>query len=354
MGLCKRKDGRWQVTFRDGPKVRTKTFPPGREGKKLAQAFDADVKLKKATDKPLPLAMRDGIYLDELAQLWIDEKKAQGRRVGWLKDWANILNKFFLPELGSRPAKALTQADVLAVVTAHYAESAQATRNRYIGYIKSIFEYGVEQGHLDRNPLARWKKGKEGRRRSPLTLAGLRSIQAASPPHLAWALEVAWNVPVRPGPADLFALRFDRHVSQERGGFEVFHTKVGRWAFIACGPDFMSAVREREAVHASGHVIEYKGQPVGTLRKALATAARKAELPFSICFYDIRHLWITTALDKGLEPSAIAYLAGTSVEMIHANYYEPHAAERSRALQVLPKLNGGNHEQEFGKVHADD
>ena len=44
MGLCKRKDGRWQVSF------------------------------------------RDGIYLDELAQLWIDEKKAQGRRVGWFRN----------------------------------------------------------------------------------------------------------------------------------------------------------------------------------------------------------------------------------------------------------------------------
>ena len=346
MGICKRKDGRWQVTFRDGPKVRTKTFPPGREGKKLAQAFDADVKLKKATDKPLPLALRDGIYLDELAQLWIDEKKAQGRRVGWLKDWANILNKFFLPELGSRPAKALTQADVLAVVTAHYADTAQATRNRYIDYLKSIFEYGVEQGHLDRNPLARWKKGKEGRRRSPLTLEGLRAIQAVSPPHLAWALEVTWNVPVRPGPSDLFALRFDRHVSHERGGFEAFHTKVSRWAYITCSAGFMAAVREREAVHASGHVIEYKGRSVLLLKKALATAARKAELPYSVCLYDIRHLWITTTLDQGLEPSAIAYLTGTSIKMIHANYYEPHAVERERAASLLPSLGSPKAEKE--------
>lgn len=54
--------------------------------------------------------------------------------------------------------------------------------------------------------------------------------------------------------------------------------------------------------------------------------------------YDVRHLWITTMLDAGIEPSAIAYMAGTSVEMIHANYYEPHAAERGRAVTLLPKL----------------
>jgi hypothetical protein len=55
--------------------------------------------------------------------------------------------------------------------------------------------------------------------------------------------------------------------------------------------------------------------------------------------YDVRHLWITTALDKGIEPSAIAYMAGTSVEMIHKNYYEPHAAEKARAVEIMPKLH---------------
>jgi integrase len=54
--------------------------------------------------------------------------------------------------------------------------------------------------------------------------------------------------------------------------------------------------------------------------------------------YDIRHLWITTMLDKGIEPSVIASLAGTSVEMILDNYYEPHAVERNRVAEVLPAI----------------
>lgn len=338
MSICQRKDGRWQVTFRDGPKVRTRTFPKGREGKKQAQAFDADVKLKKATDAELPLPFRNGVYLDELAQLWIDEKKAQGRKLRWLKEWASTFNKIFLPALGTKPAKAITQADVLAIITAHYQGAAQATRNRYVGYLKSIFEYGVAQGHLQQNPLARWKMGKEGRRRSQLTLDALRSLKKVAPAHLAWALEVAWNVPVRPGPSDLFSLRFDRHVNYERSGLEVFHSKVGRWAFVSCDAGFMAAIKTRQEFHKSGFLIEYKGSPVKRLDTALPRAAKKAGLEYPVCFYDVRHLWITTMLDAGLEPSAIAYLAGTSVEMIHANYYEPHAVERMRASTLLPSL----------------
>ena len=30
-------------------------------------------------------------------------------------------------------------------------------------------------------------------------------------------------------------------------------------------------------------------------------------------------------------------MAGTSVAMIHKNYYEPHAAEKARAVEIMPK-----------------
>lgn len=47
-----------------------------------------------------------------------------------------------------------------------------------------------------------------------------------------------------------------------------------------------------------------------------AFAAERAGLEYAVCPYDIRHLWITTMLDKQVEISAIAHLAGTSVRMI--------------------------------------
>jgi len=186
--------------------------------------------------------------------------------------------------------------------------------------------------------LAKWKKGKELRRKSPLTLDGLKALRKAAAPHLAWALEVAWNIPARPGPSDLFALRFDRDVKYDRGGVEVEHSKVGKRAFILLDPEFMRALAVKEGQHKSGHLIEFKGRPVLRLDTALSTAARKAELPYPVCFYDIRHLWITTAVDKGLEPSAIAFMAGTSLEMIQNHYYEPHAAEKARAVEIMPKI----------------
>lgn len=338
MSICKRKDGRWQVTYRDSGRIRSKSFPAGRKGKREAEAFDAEIKLKKATDQPLPLGLREGIYLDEIVQEWGMEKKAQGRASSWLSAWASVFRTVFFPTLCQRPAHTLSQSDIMAVIAAHYSGARQATRNRYIGYLKSAINHALERGKIPHNPLAKWTPGKEVRRKSRLTLDDLRKIQGHSPEHLSWALEVAWNIPVRPGK-DLFGLRFDRHVRYDRDGVEVFHSKVGKWAFVQCSEGFMRALYDREKASASGYLIEYEGEPVADVGNALAASARRAKLPYSPCMYDLRHLWITTMLDKGLEPSVIAHLAGTSVRMILANYYEPHATEKARAAELLPALS---------------
>ena len=334
----KRPDGTWQINYRDGEKSRSRYFPAGSEGRRLASQFAAEVALKKSKKETLPLAPREGIYLDELTQMWTDEKKVQGRKVRWLAEWAAAFNKHFLEPLCTKPAHKITQSDVMAVIAANYAQCKQATRNRYIGYLKATFTYGVDHGHLEANPLAKWKHGKEGRRTSRLTLDDLKAIYAHAPDYLAWAIEVAWHIPARPG-LDLFSLRYDAHVRYERGGVEINHSKVGRRAFALCDKDFMQELLLHESMSKSGYLIEFKGRQVKRIEGGLCLAAKRAGLPYTLCMYDIRHLWITTMMDKGIEPSVIAYLAGTSVEMILDNYYEPHATERVRVAEVLPGIS---------------
>jgi len=334
------KSGYWVVGYRDEVgKCRSRSFGKGRAAKKSAEQFATEVDFKKAHGEPLPQSRAEGIYLDTLSQAWIDEKRAQGRKARWLAEWSVVFNKHFLDPLCKHPAHTIVQADIIAIIGAHYADAAQATRNRYVGYLKSIFEYGVEQGHLKANPLAKWKKGKEPRHKSPLTMEGMKAIAAVAPPHLAWALEVAWNIPARPGPADLFALRFDKHVKWKKGGIDVHHSKVGKDTFIRLTKDFLDDLAAREKVHKSGHLIEFKGKPVMRLDTAIETAARNAGLAYPVRFYDVRHLWITTALDRGHEMSVIADMAGTSVEMIQKHYYEPHAAQKAQVAADMPRIS---------------
>lgn len=352
----KRADGRWQINFWDAErgKQRSEYFPAGPQGKRQAAEFIAEVKLKKVKQEKMPLAKREGLYLDELTQAWIDFKTVQGRKARWLQEWANAFNKCFAERLCRKPAHKITQTDVMAVIAAHYSKVSQSTRNRYLGYLKATFAYAISQGHLEKNPLNEWKKGKEERRKSLLTLADLRKISAAAAldprlEHIVWVIEVAWHIPVRPGK-DLLGLTFAANVDYDRGGVQVHHSKVNKDAFVTCDEAFMRQLYARQKQSDSGHVIEwkkvgkdkdeneFKGVAVKRVEGALQTAARRAKLAYKPCMYDIRHLWITTMVNKGIEPSVIAYLAGTSVEMIIDNYYEPHSAERARVAQVLPAI----------------
>lgn len=343
MAVKKTKQGYWQVGYRDeSGKCRTRSFGKGRESKKKAEAFDAEIKLKKATDKVLPAPRSEGIYLDELAQQWIAERRSMGRKKEWLNELANLLNKHFLPHLCHVPAHKITQGDIFTVIANKYPNHSQTTRNRYIGYIKSILEYGVEMEYLDKNPLRRWKKGKEPARHSTLNLTDLQKIQDYAAKrkrldYMVWALTVAWNIPVRPGK-DLFGLTYLGNVKHDRGGVEVLHRKVCKRSFIYCKPEFMLKLKEMQLRSKSGYLIEYQGRPVKDIGNGLSGIAKRAGITYPVCMYDIRHLWITTAVNSGLELSTIADMAGTSVKMILANYYEFHSAERTRAMEIMPEL----------------
>lgn len=336
MAVCQRKDGRWQVTYRDGEHVRSKAFPPGREGKRQAKAFSGEITKRKALREELVDAQPQVVYLQDLVQSWVIAKKANGLKQ-WVRDWVSVFNSVFLPALGRTPVHLLTQDAILDVVNKHYKHKAQATRNRYIGYLNTALNIGVKRKIIQVSPLSEFVKGEEPKHESSLTLEDLDLIIANAPTHLAWAIQVAWNIPCRPG-LDLFSLTFSRNVKWQRGGVRVYHRKVRKWVFVRCSDEFMQALEERRHLHKSGHLIEYQGNPVADIGTAFSNAAKRAGLKFAVCPYDIRHLWITTMLDKQVEISAIAHLAGTSVRMIIKNYYEPHSSETEKAARLLPKL----------------
>ena len=341
MSVIKRKDGRWQVSFRDQDgKPRTRAFPKGRIGKRDAEAFDLEIKLLKMWEEPLPVRSKSGgeVFFDDIGRRWLAYKRSQGRSSRWLDEAKVIINKFFLVPLSEKPAAQVTMDDVLAIVSANFSEKSQRTRNLYVWFVKTIFAHAMTLGLVKSNPLANWKKGREIKRTTRLELDGLRRIKEIAPPHLAWAIEVAWNIPARPGPSDLFSLKFEA-VDFQKGGINVSHSKVGRTAWVPLSGEFLAALDVRSRMHKSGYLIEYKGKPVRRMDTSLDRAARMAKLGHPVCMYDIRHLWITTMLDSGASPSALAEMAGTSIEMIMRHYYELNRREKDLAVTLLPRLD---------------
>lgn len=327
----------YYVNYPKDGKRTTKNFGKGPDAKRAAEAFDFEIKAKLKRGVHTPVTS-ETIYFNELAQFWINTKKAQGIDGAWLKDWVNIMNKNFLEELSRIPLDMLTQDMIMRIIVDKYSECTQTTRNRYISYLKIMFNFGVEQDFIKKNPLARWKKGKEEPRQTKLTYTDLKRIKKHAAPHVAWAIELAYKLGVRTGKSELLSLKWE-HVDWANHQIRVYATKTKTWRSIPVSDIFIRELRERMYKARTPYMIDYRGKPVKSIRKAFRTACRKAGVDDSVTTYDIRHLVCTTMLRRGGDPASVSKLMGHSSTKMTMDVYA-HASEKEkvRATKLLSNI----------------
>lgn len=196
-------DGRYYVQYRvPGKRSAAKEyFGRGEHGKQAAEVRAAEINL--ARSKKQVVTRPSGMYLDELAQHYLDYLKAAGKSERFRKDLAQLLNIHLLPMLCYRPMDSLDFNDMVRVAE-YYADRSQATRNRYFDYLRTIFRFGIDQEWTTNNPLQKWKKAPEPRRKFMLNLDDLQRIYDNAAPHLQWAIEVEWHIGTRPGELSFY------------------------------------------------------------------------------------------------------------------------------------------------------
>ncbi|MGL1862455.1 MAG: tyrosine-type recombinase/integrase [Pseudodesulfovibrio sp.] len=340
MSVHKRLNGTYFVSGRDyASRQFTKNTGKGEEGKRAAEALDHEIKAKKLRGEQIEKQSSKGMYLDELSIAWKDVKVAEGKGGnGWLIDWCNTLNNHILPGLPMIPVNELTMQTILSFMMRKYGHLAPSTRNRYLSYLKMIFNFGVEHGLTDHNPLAKWKKAKEKPRQSTLSVDQLRSIIEYASPHLKWALEVAYNLGVRTGESELLSLRWDQ-VDWETKMIQVYATKTNTYRKIPLSPPFLAKLKERFPEAKTEYLVEFRGRQIKSIKGAFRTARKKAGIDKSVISYDIRHLFATTLLNKGGDLASVSHLMGhASTKMTADQYYHVLKEEKVRTVQLLPEL----------------
>lgn len=340
MSVHKRKEtGSWFVRFRDEfGQQHNKTFGPGPENKRQAEAFDLLVKAKKRARDPLFQSKSGNAYLDELAQAWVNAKKTEGKGGGWLKDWVGIMNNHLLPTLGTVPINELTKDFILNVVMKKWGNRAPTTRNRYLSYLKVMFNWGIENDYNKINPLAKWKKTKERPRQSTLTREELGKIRAVAMPHIQFAIDLAYNLGVRTGPSELLSLRW-RDIDWDNQIIRVFATKTNKWRMIPITPEFLERLREAQKSAQTEFLVEYKGKPIKSLKNGFRGACERAGIDSTVISYDVRHLFCSTLLYQGSDPVAVSQLMGhASTRMTLDQYGHALAGSKRRAVERLPRL----------------
>lgn len=341
MSTKKLDDGRWTVVYYDsaGKQRQKGGFGRGQKGWKAADAFDKQWKADKANGREVEPPRQDGMYLDKLAQHYLDHLKAIGRSEKFRREMAALVNTLFVPLLCHKPVDKI-QYDECVVIVGHLEAKGRSrhTINRYLRYLRTIFRHGIEHGLTTSNPLARWHAPKEPKKHVTLSVESLERIMDNAPDHLRWALTVAFNLGVRPGVTELFALRWE-HVDWAADSVWVPGTKTdGSRRHVPISPEFRAQLYTRSQMATTDHLVEYKGRPVKCIRKAWVTACKNAKV-YDTDLYDVRHLFASSMLAAGADLAAVSKMLGhKNISTTQDRYYHLMKGEQKRAASLLPKL----------------
>lgn len=345
-----RRGQSWFVRYRDAAgKAHNKHFGPGKSGKKLAEEFDLEVKLAKKKKREVVLLGKSEMKLDELVELYLRDYRLSVKSSGSIYNLTMLFKNKILPNLPAKPVDALKYEDFLNMIE-KFPDLSQATKNRYFAYIRAVINWGVRHEYVTQNPVKNWKLRKEQPRRFVLSQKDLYQLLEHSPEHLKLAILVTYNLGLRPGLSELFALKWS-DVDFERQEVHVFATKTMRSRRIPIPDSFVGTLKKSKLLAKTPYVIEYRGRQVKRLSQCLGTALKKAGISKEFRLYDLRHMYATYMLNQGADLAAVSYMLGHSDTSLTANtYYQAMAQEKVRAANLLPTLHAdGDPEEKFRK-----
>ena len=393
MGVYQR-DGRFMVYWNENGKRHDKSFGRGDDARLRAEAFDLAIMQAKEKGRPAlevemvtvgvpgvvqsqaetvvapvgageaniapvaPLAApvvsvapvaapTTRITFGQLATMYLDHLRVSGRTEKHIYSLDKLLKNMFFDILGKDTlVEGMTYLkDIVPFIKQMQGVSpqtkkprSQASVNRYCDYLDAMFHFGIEMELIARNPMKGRKKAKERPRDVQVGVDDLRRIMERAEPHIKWAMEVCFNLGTRPGPSELFALRWE-HVDFDAGTVRIYATKTKTYRTVPVTAAFLTRLQDMKAGSKSGFIVEYKGKPVTTIRKGFGNACEQAGITVDVRMYDLRHLFATTMLANGADLAAVSKLMGHStVKMTADVYYHYLEGEKERAVELLPVL----------------
>ena len=339
MSVHIRKNGTVIVRFRENGKQRHKKFGSGKQAIIDAKAYDRAIKEKKKQAKAALgyTVTKEVTYLDELAGLYFKADET-GAKKKWILDWIKMMNRHILPELSRIPIAQLTQEGLVDFIMKKFPKACASTHGNYLSYLKIMFNWGIERGYIEKNPLQFWKKKSTPQKDFSLTKEDIMKIRDAAPAHTALAIEIVANTGVRPGPSELLRLRWI-NIDWNNSYLRVFAGKTQKWRTIPLKPELLNKLRAQKEKAKSDFIIEFNGRGVSSVHKSFRTACRKEGVGDEVVLYDIRHWFCTSLLSRGVPVKTVSMLMGhSSAKMTLDKYAHIIPGDTEKAIAELPDL----------------
>ena len=161
--------------------------------------------------------------------------------------------------------------------------------------------------------------------------------------HLRWAIEVEYHTGLRPGPSELFSLKWS-DIDYRTGMIRIYSPKTDRVHHQYVSLMFRVRLKRREralqkAKELCETVVSYNGQPIKSLKNAWREAKKRAGIERPLRLYDLRHYYASHALVQGANILELAERLGhVNSEMVVKVYAHLADGLRSQRELTIPGL----------------
>lgn len=335
------KDGRFYVQYRvpHSKSPKREYFGRGIEAKKAAKERDAEVKLMKARHEEV---RESDVYLDELAQTYLDHEKAIGKKsIRDLTELANRLNRSYLPALNHAPIHKLKARD-FDKLALEYKGLSNCSFNRYLAYLNVIFNFGVDSDYIEKNPMASWwrrVKKQEKPRELEIGREEIQAIYDNAPPHIQRVIKIIMNTGCRPGQTELLKIKYS-DVDYENKVIRIRGTKTIRSdRYVPVQEEFLEAIKEWKKDARTEHLVEFRGKPIKCINGAFLKSVKRAGITKNVVPYHLRHYFASILVARKVDFKTLSVLMGhSSPAMLFSTYCHTVDGTGRKAIEKLPSF----------------
>jgi integrase len=359
MSINKRKNGSWEVRYRDPDGVhRSKSF-----SRKLdAVAFEISVRNSINTGAfQVPLKKR--ITVEEI--YWQYLKSKQGLKPKSAEEIRTIWNHIIAPEFANTQVTSINLERIHKWIDNFvYSENAKTSKirmNKALGYFNRIMDFAIELGYITKNPLIR-PNGKQmkidaadssGKRLTKaLTLGELTELATNCGYHedmvllmgicgLRWAEVI--GLKASDFDENCQKLKVSRTLSEINGLFHETTTKTNQDRIVYI-PKSLAEMLEKRISRLEPNDLVFtneRGKPLhnSNFRSRIYLPAIARSNTPKVTIHDLRHTAASIAISSGADVTSVARLLGHSNTSMtlnrYSHYYDKNLKSLSENLNVL-------------------
>jgi len=307
MAIFKKQNAYWIDYYYKGKRIREKIGP----SYQLAKEVLLKRKLEIAENKFFPERFRKKLlFSDLLDKYW----ELHGK---YLKSpsWKVMLNEI-KQEFANKKSEEITPLDISSFYSKIKERASISTANRYLTFLKMIFNKGIKWDMINSNPATKVLKGKEppGRLRF-LNIDEVKNLLNNSDKRILPVVLIALFTGMRRG--EILKLKW-KDIDLENNIIYLKETKSGKGRVIPIMPQLKELLLrlKKDSISDEDRVFNV---PYITLRRYFQKALVKANIS-NFRFHDLRHTFASYFIMATNDLSALQQILGHSTPIMTQRY----------------------------------